>query len=430
MGKDNREIPFLRGKKANKIRRYRNIKPYHKKRRRHKFINILVVVLSCLAVIALGGRTIYNQVMNTEEMLEPAPKEEAMVNWESKVARNFDDHIINFAFLGFGWNESREEQTQEGTLAGSLRSDTVMVASLNFEKNDISVMSIPRDTMVEINKVGVEDKLNHSYYYGYNKYESKETEEDPHQGGIETTLKTIQDFLGGVPIHYYVTMNMDAVEDLVDAVDGIYYDVDEQVRSHAGRGEVVLEEGYQKLDGNEFLRYVRARHMDDDFGRQERQQEIMVEAFEQMQEEGKLVQLPEIYQTVQDNVKTNLSFSQKVALSLYGMEEIDPRDIDTYTFEGTERMINRNGQEIYYFFPDEECRVELVEEVFEVEVEKQDEAVAQHNEPEQESQEQKPEQEPSADEEDGYEDSEGEEDEDNGQEGDDEGDNGDDDGEE
>ncbi len=329
-----------------------------KRTRKQKIIRIILIVVACAVVLILAGATVYNHMQDTLRILQPQENGDSMVDWESEVARNFDKNIINFALLGFDRKASRDDEYGNG----AYRPDTIMVLSINFETKDVSIISIQRDTYVEIYGQDGHDKINHAYGYGYRNPGAQ----DPHLNGIKTTVRTIQNFLGGVPMHYYVVLDMDGVVEIIDTVGGIYYDVDVTVRSHAGRGEIVVHEGFQKLDGDKFMEYLRARHMDHDFARMERQQNIMIEAFEQMKDRGKLKQVPEIYRSLQEHVDTNLSVSQMGALALYGME-IDTSEIDAYTFEGSGQ---HDARGIWYLVVDEEKRVELIEDVFGVAVEK------------------------------------------------------------
>jgi len=329
-----------------------------KRTRKQKIIRIFLIIAACALVLIIAGATVYNHIQDTLRILQPQENGDSMIDWESEVARNFDKNIINFALLGFDRTASRDDEYG----SGAYRPDTIMVLSINFESKDVSIISIQRDTYVEIYGQDGHDKINHAYGHGYR----NPGVQDPHLNGIKTTVRTIQNFLGGVPIHYYVVLDMDGVVEIIDAVGGIYYDVDVTVRAHAGRGKIVVHEGFQKLDGYKFMEYLRARHMDHDFARMERQQSIMIEAFEQMKDKGKLRQFPDIYRSLQEHVDTNLSISQMGALALYG-KEIDPSEIDAYTFEGSGR---HDARGIWYLVVDEEKRVELIEDVFGVAVEK------------------------------------------------------------
>ena len=83
------------------------------------------------------------------------------------------------------------------------RSDTLMVLTVDTEKEKGSIMSIPRDTRVRIEGHGY-DKINHAYPYG----------------GHKLTRSTVEELLG-VPMDYYVLVDIHAFERIIDALDGI-----------------------------------------------------------------------------------------------------------------------------------------------------------------------------------------------------------------
>ena len=112
----------------------------------------------------------------------------------------FDRDRVNIALLGFDRNEARAADSQ------IFRPDTIMIASLNFRTGELALANISRDSYVNIS--GTRSTTRSIMpMCGY----QKPGVEDPHRSGMETTLKTIEDFLGGVPIHYYVAVDMDGV---------------------------------------------------------------------------------------------------------------------------------------------------------------------------------------------------------------------------
>lgn len=274
-------------------------------------------------------------------------------------AGKFDTDRVNIVLLGFDRNESRGKKSE------IFRPDTIMIASIDFNDRKVALLSIPRDSYVKIAGTETYDKINHAYMYGYHAAAARG--EDKHKGGLDTTIRTIEDFLDGIPIHYYVTVDMDGVVEIVDQVGGVYFDVKYPVRTKYGTGKLLVDKGYQLLDGKKFLYYVRDRSVGGDFGRASRQQEILIEAFRQIKERGKLRDIPAIYRSVQNNVETNLSLGQIAQLALFGLK-LNPKDISTHLFEGSSQIAPRNGLDVYYVVINEKRRVELIKEVFGVDV--------------------------------------------------------------
>lgn len=272
-------------------------------------------------------------------------------------AGKFDTDMLNIVLLGFDRNEVMGKKSE------IFRPDTIMIASIDFNERKVSLLSIPRDSYVKITGTEIYDKINHAYMYGYHAAEG----EDKHKSGLDTTIRTIEDFLDGIPIHYYVTVDMESVEEIVDQVGGVYFDVKYPVRTKYGTGKLLLDKGYQLLDGKKFLYYVRDRSVGGDFGRVSRQQEILIEAFRQVKERGKLKDIPALYRTVQSNVETNLSLGQIAQLAVFALK-LNPEDISTHVFPGSNQIAPRNGLDIYYVVINEKSRVELIKEIFGVDV--------------------------------------------------------------
>jgi len=274
----------------------------------------------------------------------------------------FNRQKINLALLGFD-DPLLNRQSQNAP-----RPDTIMIISIDFSTSQVSLVSIPRDSYARIPAYDLYDKINHSYMYGY---ERCSAEEDPHEKGLKTTLEAIQEFLGGVPIHNYIATDIDGAAKVVDHIGGIYYEVENDIYSHVGEGRLLLEEGYQHLDGNKFMHYVRDRSGGGDGTRVVNQQDIMIELLKQLKSEGGLTDIPEIYRVVNQHIDTDLSFSQVTALALFGFN-VDPSEIQTHIFDGDGGMSAQNGQNIWFLDIDEETRISLIKEVFGVNVEKRE----------------------------------------------------------
>ena len=272
-------------------------------------------------------------------------------------AELFNSDRINIVLFGFDGNKKRK------ATSSVFRTDTIMIATVNLKTKEAALVSIPRDTYVKIAGTERHDKINHAYVHGYNAGE----EGDKHQSGIDTAVQTVEDFLGGIPMHYYVAVDMDGVAQVVDQVGGVQFDVPYPVRTNYGRGRLLVDQGDQLLNGKKFLHYVRDRSVGGDFGRASRQQEILVEALHQIKKKGKLRDIPALYRSVQDNLETNLSAAQIAQLALLGLK-LDVEEITTHVFEGGCQSAFTNGVNVSYVVVDEVKRVELIEEVFGVRV--------------------------------------------------------------
>lgn len=145
------------------------------------------------------------------------------------------------------------------------RSDMMLVAKIDFAKNQITGVSIPRDT---------ECRLPGDRMRKINAYHAiaKPGEEN------DLTQQAVEHLLPGVQIDRVVTIDYDAFQDLVNMLGGVQVDVDRKMDydDNAGNLHIHLKPGPAKLDGYNAMCFVRYRHGDSDFKRQERQKQFLV----------------------------------------------------------------------------------------------------------------------------------------------------------
>jgi len=171
------------------------------------------------------------------------------------------------------------------------RSDTMIVLTVNPEMNSSKMLSIPRDTRTEIIGRGTTDKINHAYAFGRE----------------EMSIATVENLLD-IPIDYYVKVNMEGFQDIVDAVGGIQVmnnlDFTEE-EHHFSKGQI-------HLNGEQALPYVRMRKEDPngDFGRQERQRQVIQGIISKGASFSSLTRFNEIFEALGKNVRTNLTFDE------------------------------------------------------------------------------------------------------------------------
>ncbi len=318
-------------------------------------------LLIMLAAAGTYAMTFYSDVQEAERiLLEDQVFEE---EYGTDVDAAFSERKLNIALLGFdrGWN-------REAYGEYLFRPDMMAVFSIDFDKDQVSVVRIPRDSYVPIYGTGgYYDKINHAYFSGYYSAQGEER----HKEGVRTTLQTISNVLGGIPLHYYVSVDMYSVIELVDAMGGIYYEVEEEIiDKHWEIGRVLVPEGPQIMDGKTFLRYLQYR--DDktgqDYGRMDRQMNLLRETFIYLRQEGKITDIPATYRIYKDYVETDLSYTQIAALAYYALD-LDISDLDEtlgfYTVQGGGQM--KDG--IWYQVIHDSSRREIIKEVFGVKAE-------------------------------------------------------------
>ena len=205
---------------------------------------------------------------------------------------------------------------------------------------------------------------------------SKEDHEERHRLGLESQIETVRTVLKGIPIHFYISVDMESVRELVDIMGGVYYDVERNVRALNGR--LLIEKGYQKLNGQQFLYYVRNRNFSEyDYGRVQNQQKILISAFQQFKSSGKLLKAPQIYLSMRNKIETNLNLEQIAALALFAAQKIQPESINSHFLQGKYeigRLHHGQTSNNIYYLMDQKSRTQLVYDIWgiESEIEAQD----------------------------------------------------------
>jgi LCP family protein required for cell wall assembly len=184
-------------------------------------------------------------------------------------------------------------------------SDVMLLVRFDPETKKIAMLSIPRDTRVEIEG------------YGTRKINSTNVE-----GGPALTAKTVSNVLGGVGIDRYVRINVLGVAKLIDALGGVtvYVPKDMKYQDDSQHLYINLKAGKQHLNGDQALQLLRFRRDElGDIGRIQRQQMVMRALMDQSLNPATLAQLPKILNVVKEHIDTNLTVEELVALLGFGV---------------------------------------------------------------------------------------------------------------
>ncbi|OCA88266.1 LytR family transcriptional regulator [Bacillus sp. FJAT-27225] len=220
------------------------------------------------------------------------------------------------------------------------RSDSILVATFNPEFQTMKLLSIPRDTLVDIPGYD-QDKINHSYA----------------DGGKELVIETVEDFLD-IPIDYYATVNFDGFKNIIDIVGGVTVDVPftfDDINSKWDR--FYFEEGKQKLNGEEALVYARMRKKDPrgDFGRNMRQRQIITGLIDKLSSPSTLLKIDDIADEVGTNIQTNMRMKEALAFRKK-YPDFNSSSIEQLELTGEDY---NNSYGTYYFIPSEESLNEV-----------------------------------------------------------------------
>jgi len=180
------------------------------------------------------------------------------------------------------------------------RADTIVFLSISPKTKDILILSIPRDTRVEIPERGM-DKINHAYAFG----------------GERLISKTVSSFLD-VPIHFYAVADFKGFVYIIDELGGVEIDVEKEMYyvDKAGGVEINLHPGKQRLDGDKALQYIRFRYDKlGDLGRIERQQKLALAVIKKMINFDSITKIPQISEGMKGYIETNIEAQDAIALA-------------------------------------------------------------------------------------------------------------------
>ncbi|MCI5996806.1 MAG: LCP family protein [Parvimonas sp.] len=244
------------------------------------------------------------------------------------------DNELLFLVLGLDSDDFSGYSTEQN------RTDTMILAKVNFETGAINVLSIPRDSRVSIN--GNLDKINHAHHFG----------------GLKLAMKTTRDFLN-LDIDYYVRVNFFSVKDIVDALGGVEVNVPVQV--DVPEDNVHLEPGLQKLNGKQALQFARFRdgYIEGDMGRVKSQQLLIKAMLTELTKAKNIAKIPELLEVFKKTVSTNIPFSTIAKLALKaGNLSVDK--LDAKIVPGEAQYIN----DISYYVPNKVELKALVKSMF------------------------------------------------------------------
>lgn len=256
--------------------------------------------------------------------VEPTPEPTATpiseAELEGMADLSFMKNRVNILVMGIDRSVERAE-------SNSFRSDTIILVTVNFKTGDVDMITFPRDSYVKlydkdgllIDELDPFNKINEAFSRGGMMK----------HGGYQSEMNTVSRLIGGIPVSYYVSFDMNAVKEIVDAMGGVDYEVDIDVYMN-GRE---LHPGLQHLDGQAVLDYCRQRKGSSDTARADRQQRMLMAIFEQMKSTGQIANIPKIYKAVSDCIDTDLSFEQICSLSLIAVR-MDSEQLNRHMVKG------------------------------------------------------------------------------------------------
>lgn len=294
----------------------------------HTIMRYLVAAVFLILSVAVGSTVL---VLNG---LAPVPVDEGPVT----LTPPWVNAKVNVLVLG------TDAGLLEGGKQGALRTDTMLVVSLDPVTFEVKVLSLPRDSRVFIPGRRHPDKINAAHAYG----------------GIRLTVDTVERLLD-IPLHYYVRIEHRAFRRLIDAIGGVDYYVEQNMFYEDPYQDLVinLRRGQQILDGSRAEQYVRYRGADGDIGRIARQQRFMLAALRTMLRPANIMRINSIVDVALSSVRTNID-PQAILKHLPLLNNISPEKVTMLTLPGAASWING----VNYWLVDEEAMDGMLREHF------------------------------------------------------------------
>lgn len=231
--------------------------------------------------------------------------------------------------------------------AFSGRSDTMLLLRIDPADNSVSMLSIPRDTQVEIPGIGV-TKVNQANA----------------SGGPLLARETVSQALNGVQIDRYVRVSTDAFRELVDLLGGVDVYVPERMEytDNTQKLKIDLQPGWQTLDGDKAEQFVRFRYDSiGDIGRVQRQQTLIKALRAKLTSPMVLPRIPGLVSLMQKYIDTNLTMEEMVALVNFG-QKLDKDDFKMVLLPG--RFSAPNEFRASYWIMEPQGRDRVMQEYF------------------------------------------------------------------
>lgn len=299
-----------------------------KKPKRHRGLKIaltvLLVLLLAVGGVAFGGVMYVNSItdklhQNVDTELQSALSSEKTAPGEP------------FYMLIMGVDRS-EERVATGEAGDTFRSDSMILARIDPEQKTVTLISIERDTYVNIEGYGP-NKINASAAYG----------------GAALVVDTISKF-AGVPISHYVEIDFDGFKAAVDALGGIDVDVPIEINDELAGGYVAA--GQQTLNGDQALILCRSRHAYDDYGSGDyyrmANQRMVMGAIAKKILSSDLVTMASTINAMADYITTDMDVASiiEVANEMHGM------DVDNDIYSAMNPTIASYENDVWYEYCD------------------------------------------------------------------------------
>lgn len=270
-----------------------------------------VAALVAAAMLAMGAVALWQWLRPAEEDLGKG-EETILGAVGTEIAYvppsrlTLGDDRINVLLLGID---------RRGGTGWGYRTDTIIVVTVDLTNKSAGILSIPRDLQVMIPDIG-EDRINTVNVYGYLQH---------YPGEGPALLKQTIEANFGILIDYYVMVDFDGFEKIVDTLGGLDVDVPKTLHDtqypdprpddpHAYKS-IHFDPGWQQMNGERALEYVRSRVSTSDADRARRQQQILLAIREKALNTNLIPELPDLATTMVGTVETDMTVEEMIELA-------------------------------------------------------------------------------------------------------------------
>lgn len=220
--------------------------------------------------------------------------------------------------------------------------DTIMVAFLNMDDKEVQILSIPRDSYVQIPGTSTKTKINAAYNYG----------------GISLCQSTVE-YLLGIEIDNYIIVDFEGFKQVVDTIGGVEIHVDTRMEKY--EEGINLNPGWQTLMGDDALAFVRYRdYVDGDISRIQHQQGFIRALATELMKVSTVLKIPQLVKIGISNVVTDLSMADALSLGNY-FATMDLDNMHMRTVPGTPMWLPYGGAWFSYLIVNHQELVTLLE---------------------------------------------------------------------
>ena len=284
----------------------------NKKSKKKKTGKVILIILLVIALLA-GG--VY---VALEYFIDPPEQNEDGVN------NNNVNHV-----------DGRKDGVYTFLVAGtdqiSNNTDTIMVGSFDTVNGKLNIVSIPRDTLINIQHEV--KKANAAYHYA-NYYKDIEGSSYYGTDPVASMRKELVKSMLGFDVDKYVLVNLKAAEEVVDAIGGVEFDLPQDMNYDSKRQDlhIHLNKGPQTLSGEQFVQVMRFRssYAGGDLERIEMQHKLLRALADQMLTLGNVPNISKVAQIVADNMQTDMN-TENIIYFIKEFLKLDKDDIQFLT---------------------------------------------------------------------------------------------------